>query len=158
MENLENILEITTAILRQKNNRNSTIANIVESLFRRENNFPDLSSEEENKKENTMNSQHKISKNLFKKVEKPSYSPFKAFSEYISNVKDKLYSYYSKIKDTFKDIVGKIGYTDKLLMEFEDWGVVYFKTTFKRLVRLTPMGITQRYLEKLWIYLSKKIK
>ena len=71
--------------------------------------------------------------------------------------KDNLYNYYSSIKDFFKNVI-KTSHKDSLNTEFEDWGVVYYKSVFRKLLRLTPMGATQRHLEKLWVYIAKKLK
>ncbi|MBI2208938.1 hypothetical protein HYU50_05585 [Candidatus Woesearchaeota archaeon] len=158
MNNLENILEINIAVLGQKNNMRNTLPGIVEALFKKNDNFPDISPEAEGKKENAKDFPQQLDISPFKKEEKQPYSHFEMFTEYISAVKDRLYGYYSRIKGAFSDIAGKIGYTDKLLKEVEDWGVIYFKTAFKKLARLTPMGIMQRYLEELWICMPKKMK
>lgn len=158
MVSLENILEINVAILGQKNNISNTLPNIVESLFKKNDSFHDINSEAEGKKENVKDFLQQQGISPFKKEGKQPYNHFEMFREYISAVKDKLYGYYLRIKGAFSDIAGKIGYTDKLLKEVEDWGVIYFKTAFKKLARLNPIGIMQRYLEELWICMPKKLK
>ena len=158
MGSLENILEINIAILGQKNNLGNTLPGIVEALFKKKDSFPDTDSEKKGKKESIMGFQQQQPGIIpFKQEEKQNYNPFEMFKEYISAVKNKLYGYYSRIKGAFSDIA-KVGYTDKLLKEVEDWGVIYFKTAFKKLARLTPQGIMQRYLEELWIFIPKKMK
>ena len=42
MGSLENILEINIAILGQKNNMGNTLPGIVEALFKKNDNFPDI--------------------------------------------------------------------------------------------------------------------
>ena len=157
MNSLENMLEINLAILGQKNHSDSTLPNLVEALFKKKDSFPDINSEAEEKKEAVNDFQSRQDIAPFKKEEKVSYNPFEMFKEYTSAVRSKLYGYYSRIKGAFSDIA-KVGYTDKLLKEVEDWGVIYFKTAFKKLARLTPQGIMQRYLEELWIFIPKKMK
>ena len=158
METLENILEINIAIFGQKNNMSNTLPRIVEALFKKNDDFPGIDSEPEEKRESIGDFNLKSGITPLKKEEKPSYNPFEIFKEYISAVKNKLYGYYSKIRESFAEATNKIGYTDKLLKEVEDWGVIYFKTAFKKLQRLTPLGIMQRYLEELWIFIPKKLK
>ena len=158
MGSLENILEINIAILGQRNDMSNTLPNIVEALFKKNDSFLDINPEAEGKKEDIKDFPQQPGISPFKKEEKQPYNPFEMFRGYISAVKSKLYGYYLGIKDAFSDIAGKIGYTDRLLKEVEDWGVIYFKTTFKKLARLTPMGIMQRYLEELWIFIPKKLK
>jgi hypothetical protein len=86
------------------------------------------------------------------------YGFFESFSEYVSKLKDKLYSYYSNIKGAFKEVLDNNAYKDKLLNEIEDWGVIYYKSTFRKLTRLTLIGYMARYLQKLWICVSKHTK
>ena len=155
---LENVLEVTAAILNQKGKGRDSLPGIVESLlgeekglFEKGEKLLDLGTSIWDKTKKEYNPRKLI--NFFKKE---IYNPLNALSEYISKANSRLYKYYSKAKDALKDIALKIGYTDKLLMEFEDWGTVYFKSAFRKLVRLTPMGIVQNYLEHLWIYLAKK--
>lgn len=157
MNSLENMLEINLAILGQKNNIDGTLPKVVEALFK-EADRSDIHSESEANKEKINEFSQEPGIISFKKEEKPSYSAFEAFKGYISTAANKIYGYYSKIKDVFSEMAGRVGYTDKLLKEFEDWGMVYFKTAFKKLQRLTPLGIMQRYLEELWIFVAKKIK
>ena len=158
---LENVLEVTAAILNQKGKGRDSLPGIVESLlgeekglFGKGEKLLDLGTSIEGKAKKGYNPRKLI--NFSTKEKKQLYNPFNALSEYISKANNRLYKYYSKAKDALKDIALKIGYTDKLLMEFEDWGTVYFKSAFRKLVRLTPMGIVQNYLEHLWIYLAKK--
>lgn len=158
MENLENILEINMAISGQKSSMSNTLHGIVEALFKKNGSFADIDSKAKVKKKGIEDFQQEPGINPFKKEEKQPYGPFEIFKDYISAARNILYGYYSKARDTFAEFTGRIGYTDKLLKEFEDWGVVYFKTAFKKLQRLTPLGIMQRYLESFWIYMAKKIK
>ena len=167
MQNLENILEISTAIRMQKKSRKESILEVVKDLFKIQKSSPDLSSIIKDDIMDESDSLNKMSEELFEKREEKlekkqekTYGFFQQFSEYIAKVKDKLYGYYSTIKDRLEEVkVGsKIGYTDKLLTEFEDWGVIYFKTVFENLKRLSPLGSAYRYLQTAWIYVSKKIK
>ena len=157
MGSLENILEINIAVLGQKNNMSNTLPSIIEALFKKKDSFPDIDSETEGKEGNITDFPQQPGIIPFKQEEKQHYHPFEMFKEYTSAVKSKLYGYYSRIKGAFSDIA-QVGYTDKLLKEVEDWGVIYFKTAFKKLARLTPQGIMQRYLEELWIFIPKKLK
>lgn len=158
MGSLENILEINIAMLSQKNSMGNTLPGIVEALFKKNDSFSDINPEAEGKKEKIRDFPQQPGISPFKQEEKQPYNPFEVFKEYISTLKNKLYGYYSRIKGAFSDTSGKVGYTDKLLKEVEDWGVIYFKTAFKKLARLTPQGIMQRYLEELWIFIPKKLK
>jgi hypothetical protein len=162
MQNLENMLEISTAIRMQKNR--GSVIEVVKDLFKVQKSNPDISSiikEDVIDKDNSLN---KISEELFEEGQEESennqnYGFFQQFSEYVAKVKDKLYRYYSSINGRLKEVkTGKIGYTDKLLTEFEDWGVIYFKTVFNNLKRLSPLGSAYRLMEKMWIYISKKTK
>lgn len=157
METLENMLEINLAMLGQKNHSNSTLPNLVEILFKKNGSFADIGSKAKVKKKGIKDFQQEPGINPFKKEEKQPYGPFEALKDYISAAKNMLYGYYSKARGKFAGFAAT-GYTDKLLNEFEDYGVVYFKTAFKKLQRLTPLGIMQRYLEGFWIYMAKKIK
>jgi len=60
--------------------------------------------------------------------------------------------------EIIKKMVGTIGYIDKDIIEFEDWGTIYFKTVFNNLKRRSPLGKVTRYLQKLWICVTKTIK
>lgn len=157
METLENMLEINLAILGQKNYSNSTLPSLVEALFKKNGSFADIDSKAKVKKKGIKGFQQEPNISPLKKEEKQPYGPFEVFKDYISAAKNILYGYYSKARGKFAGFAG-VGYTDKLLKEFEDYGVVYFKTVFKKLQRLTPLGIVQRHLEGLWIYMAKKIK
>ena len=157
MQNLENILEINMAIFGQKASMGNTLHGIVEALFKKNDSFADTDSEAKVKKKGIKDFQQEPDISPIKKEEKQLYGPFEIFKDYISAAKNILYGYYSKARGKFAGFAG-IGYTDKLLKEFEDYGVVYFKTVFKKLQRLTPLGIVQRHLEGLWIYMAKKIK
>jgi len=151
MSNLENILAINAAINLQKRNK-IEIFPVVEDLLNK--NSPDLSARVEDKRDFLP----KPDENLFEKSEKAAYSPFKVFSEYLSAFKDKIYGYYSSIKESIKKGINKGGYTDKLLKEIEDWGVIYFRTVFQNLKRITPLGQIHRYMQHLWICQTKNIK
>ena len=157
MQNLENILEINMAIFGQKASMGNTLHGIVEALFKKNDSFADTDSEAKVKKKSIKDFQQEPDISPLKKEEKQLYGPFEVFKDYISAAKNILYGYYSKARGKLAGFAG-IGYTDKLLKEFEDYGVVYFKTVFKKLQRLTPLGIVQRHLEGLWIYMAKKIK
>jgi len=167
MENLENILEISTAIRMQKKSRKESILEVFKDLFKIQRSFPDLSSIINGDAMDKNDSLNRISDELFEKSEDPfekkqerNYGFFQQFSEYVAKVKDKLYGYYSAIKDRLEEVkVGsKVGYTDKLLTEIEDWGVIYFTTVFNNLKRLSPGGSAYRYLQTVWVYVSKKVK
>ena len=166
---LENILEITTAIRSQKERRIVSLPKIAEDFSSKESSFPDLGSKikvmEEDKKDSFTNKDVEeaeekafIRSILLGKGEKVLYSPFNLFSQYVSAFKDKFYGYYSRVKDAIKKSGFNAGYTDKLLKEIEDWGTVYFRTVFRNLHKLTPMGAITRYLEELWIFIPKKVK
>ena len=149
MANLENILEINMAIMGQRNNRAILPNNllnilgrlIVPDILRKSDNFADIDSNKKDISEKNGSIQNFTGgsgtnrTNLLRNEGKLPYSNFGMFKEYTSAVKDKLYSYYSKVKDTFADISSRIGYTDKLLEEFEDWGVIYFKTAFRKIIK-----------------------
>jgi len=157
METLENIVDIMAAIRNQKKDKKIVIPGIVKNILKL-GKEDDISSKLKNDvKESSIS---KISKELFEKNEEKSYNIVKQLSDYISMVKDKLYDYYSSIKDYVKEIakVFKVGYTDKNIIEFEDWGTIYYKTVFSNLKRNTPLGWASRYLQKLWICVLKTIK
>lgn len=156
MGGLENILDIASAIEVQGKNKKEILPKIVKDMIKREESF-DISNIVKAEKDNKKNFLPRFSKDLFEK-KKVIYNPLKLLSSYVSMLKDRVYEYYSKIKKKVKVTSFYVGYTDKLLTEIEDWGVIYFKTVFKNLQRLTPLGSIQRYLQYLWIYMSKKIK
>ena len=156
MSNLENILDITAAIRFQKENRKESLLRLVEDIFRREKSSLDIGNRVSDEKEDKQIFALKSDDKLSEKEDDLAYNSFKQFSEYISMIKDKLYR-YSNIKNTFKEAMDNNSYKDKLLMEIEDWGVIYYKSTFRKLVRLTLIGYMARYLQKLWIYVSKNI-
>jgi len=146
MSNLENILAINAAINQQKGNKIDFLP-LVEELFKK--NSIDLKAIVEDEK----NLKSKTIDNLSEQEEK-SYNPLKAIIEYLSSVKSKLYDYYSSAKRTTKKLAKSLGY--KILTEIEDWGTIYFGTTFKKMIRLTAQGIMARYQQKLWLYVAKK--
>jgi len=167
MQHLENILEISTAIRMQKKSRKESILDVVKDLFKIQKNFPDLSSIIKDDTMDKSDSLNKISvelfdkrEDMFEKNQEKTYGFFQQFSEYVAKVKDNLYAYYSAVKDRLEEVkVGsKVGYTDKLLTEIEDWGVIYFTTVFNNLKRLSPGGAAYRYLQTVWVYVSKKVK
>jgi len=177
MSNLENMLAITAAINQQKRDKKEFFQ-VVEDLFnsitvaimqQKENNkdflptFEDLFKKDKSldlssRVEDEKNFMLKQNENIFEKNEEKKYSPFKVFSEYLSAFKDKLYGYYSSIKESLKKGTNKGGYTDKLLKEIEDWGVIYFRTVFQNLKRITPLGKAHRYMQHLWICQTKNLK
>ena len=66
---------------------------------------------------------------------------------------------YTPLEETLKAALKtSIGYTDKLLNEMEDWGYFHFKTVFRKLNRLTPLGAASRYLQELYVAVLKTIK
>mgnify|MGYP001449858984 CR=1 FL=1 len=156
MGSLESILDITSAIKAQKRNRKESMPKIVQDLLKTGEKFLDLSSIVKDEKEDKKLFLPRLDEKLFGKHEKAEYNPFKLFSEYISMLKDNLYNYYSSTKKSIKKLTKSIGY--KIITEIEDWGNIYYKTAFKRLTMLTPLGAMARYLESLWIYVGKKIK
>lgn len=153
MGNLENILAITTAIRSQKANRINS--SIDANLLQKEQNS--LDTKIKSTKEDEKNFLPEPDKKLLEK-NVTGYNPLKLFSEYISALKNKLYGYYSDIKKKFKITANENGYTDKYVKEFEDWGVIYYKPAFKKLVRMTPMGMMDRYQQKLWLFVGKTMK
>ena len=158
MNNLENILEISTAIRHQKSNR-EILVSIVQDLFNQKKSFSDTDSNTKNKEEDIINLLPK--KNMFKREENTSYD-HNSFLLYLSAFKNKVYDYYTrfkkKIKKSFQELVYSTGYKDKLLTEIEDWGVIYFKTVYQNLSRLSPFGKMYREMQKLWICITRKIK
>jgi len=60
--------------------------------------------------------------------------------------------------EIIKKILGTIGYTDKNIKEFEDWGTIYYKSAFNNIKRNSPLGWASRYLQKMWICVSKTVK
>lgn len=151
MYSLENIVEINSAINLQKNKKEWSFPKVFQEATRESS----IDSKVQDPKKTRLELE-------FEQVEIKSrrksivYDTLDKVSSYVKNIKEAAYSYYSSTTTKVKASVK--GYTDKLLKEFEDWGVVYFKTTLRKLSRLTPMGKTQRYLEKLWIYVGKKLK
>ena len=157
MNSLEHILDISSAIERQK--RGSVLNSILDTIFPKANKKP----QEDSKSNNKINEEIKI--NLFEKPKSTileendkKYNFLDSFIEYLSNLKGNLYDYYSKAKDTLKKTLYRVGYTDKLLKEIEDWGVIYFRTVFQNLKRITPLGQIHRYMQHLWICQTKNIK
>ena len=75
---------------------------------------------------------------------------FRAFYEYYKH------QLSSAVKVALNEL--DMGRNDKTLIEIEDWGTIYYGTVFSKQKRRTPMGAMARYLEKLWIYVAKKIK
>ena len=63
-----------------------------------------------------------------------------------------------KTPDAIKSLSRLDGYTDKLLKEMEDWGYFLFKTVFRKLNRLTPLGAASYYLQELYVAMVKSIK
>ncbi|MBL7055434.1 hypothetical protein ISS07_00815 [Candidatus Woesearchaeota archaeon] len=161
MNSLESILEISAAIRNQKRGKEETLPSVVENILQTESKHIDISqtkTKEEKKEEFFFNN-----KILNSQTEKNEGSYLASvLKDYISGVKEKMYDYYSSTKNSVKDIVKsvteKIKRTDKFLQEFEDWGVIYFKTSFRKLLRLTPSGMMARYQQKLWLYVSKTVK
>mgnify|MGYP001297711670 CR=1 FL=1 len=160
MQNLESILEIITAIRMQKKSRKESIPEAVKDLFKMQKSSSDISSIIKGDVIDESDSLNKMNEELFEKRQEKTYGFFQQFSEYITKVKEKLYGYYSTIKGRLKEVKEgfKVGYTDKLLKEVEDWGVIYFKTVFENLKRLSPLGSAYRKLQRDWICISKKIK
>jgi len=158
MECLENIIEIKTAMSRQKEREKIFIPKLVKDLFKIEKENIDISSKLMNGVGESL--LFKISEEEFEKNGEKSYNIIKQLSDYFSLVKDKLYDYYSAVKASAKETVlgFKTGYTDKLIKEIEDWGTIYYKTVFQNLKRLTPLGWASRYMQKLWICVLKTIK
>ena len=118
MNSLEHILDISSAIERQK--RGSVLNSILDTFFPRANKKP----QEELKDNKKINEEIKI--NLFEKHKSAileendkKYNLLDSFIEYLSNLKENLYDYYSKAKDTLKKTLYNVGYTDKLLKEIE---------------------------------------
>ena len=98
MENLESILEISTAIRMQKKSRKESILEVVKDLFKIQKSSPDLSSIIKGDVMDESDSLNKMSEELFEKREEKlekkqekTYGFFQQFSEYIAKVKDKLY-------------------------------------------------------------------
>lgn len=60
--------------------------------------------------------------------------------------------------DVIRSLNKSTGLTDKLLKEMEDWGYFLFKTAFRKLNRLTPLGAASRYLQELYVVMVKSIK
>jgi hypothetical protein len=151
MGRLEDLVDINAAIMTQKN----SLFKIIEGIFKEKGGFHGSAAEAKGA-DGGKNIQSKQSKGLYKKIGDFAYKPFKILGSYASEMKSKLYDYYSKARSNFDKAKRGIGY--KLLTEIEDWGVIYFKTAFKKMERLSPLGQMQRYLEKLWICVSKKVK
>lgn len=151
---LESILEINAAIRRQKVHSQDIFPSIVGNILKKEDNVSDISLKLKDPKGPKRD--FSLDKELVPKAGKVFYSPFKAFSEYLSGIKTQSYDYYSSAKKEIKKSAKNLGY--KILTEIEDWGVVYYKTTFQKMARLTPMGEMTRYLEKLWICVTKHVK
>lgn len=63
-----------------------------------------------------------------------------------------------RIPDVIRSLNKSIGLTDKLLKEMEDWGYFHFKTVFRKLDQLSPLGAASRYLQELYIAMVKSIK
>lgn len=167
MANLESRLEINTAIRNQKGSRKNLVLKVIGDLFKMQENSSDLSSKVKEDAIDETLSLNKISEELFEQSEgkfeereEKTYGLFQQFSEYMSKVKDKLYGYYSGIKDALKGVKDalKVGYTDELLKEMEDWGYFHFNTVFRKLNRLTPLGAASRYLQELYVAMVKTIK
>ena len=171
MSNLENILAITIAINRQKKAKKEVLLEIGKKTFEREKNISDLSARVNLK---TMDKKDPLSKFDEELPEKKDdiflngayESFFKSeredkgfFNKLYHGFIYKMYEYKAAVEDKMKKIVYRFnGYTDKLLMEIEDWGVIYFKTVFENLKRLSPLGAFYRYLQTTWICVSKKVK
>jgi CHAD domain-containing protein len=157
MNNLEGILEIAFAIRLQKR---ESLPSIVEKSLNEGKAFTKPIVDESARKEDNFGmtiaeKQHNLRNS--KEEKKLSYH-FTQFSEYLAGIKSKFYEYASKAKSKLSHLMDNVGYKDRLLNEIEDWGVVYFKTTFSKLARLSPIGASKRYLEKLWICVSKSVK
>lgn len=82
---------------------------------------------------------------------------YNATSKLFSRIQDGINNAFNGII-SYKELDKLNGYSDKLLNEVEDWGVIYFKTAFKNLSRITPLGAASRYLETLWIAVVRKVK
>jgi len=166
MSNLENIVEINTAIKDQKKD-GKPVLKIVKDFLDRPEIPSDFISKAKYKSIDQILSPDKINEALFEQkikqfgeVENKTYELFQQFSGYISKIKDKVYGYYTSVKDTLKALKDslKIGYTDKLLKEMEDWGYFQFSTVFRKLNRLTLLGSASRYLQEIYVAVVKTIK
>jgi len=155
MNSLENILEITYAIRNQKKDTEEKLHLIVNDALKKD---PKQTDKSKFKEENGLLFSNKI---IEDDKNAGSYLAT-VLKEYIIGLKEKMYEYYSSAKnsaeDILKDMTEKIKRTDKFIQEIEDWGVIYFKNSFRKLQRLTPMGMMARYQQKLWLYIGKNIK
>jgi hypothetical protein len=152
---LESILEINAAIRRIKGGIEAVLPKIESAAILSKNeDAVDISSKLKNPKESEKDFSSYIKGDT--KAENGLYSPFKAFVEYISGLKTKVYNYYSSAKKKINKLKKSQGY--KILCEIEDWGTIYYKPTFKKLVRLNPLGAMARYQEKLWLCITKNVK
>ena len=151
---LENILEINAAIKIQKGENKIVLPRIAADTLSKNEDSVDLSSILKDAK--VPKKRSSLDKNIVVGEEKIPYRAFKAFSDYLSEIKAQLYDYSSIAKNEIKKSAKNIG--QKILTEIEDWGVIYYKTTFQKMARLTPLGAMTRYLEEMWIFVSKHVK